>query len=212
MRSEADRPLDLRDVTPNGVGVRRRRAPAEAREEILQAANAFLGVHRFRAMTVDAVMKRTQLTRPSFYVHFSGRHDVVAHLARETVEELRTIASTPCGAAGASMDRVDAFPHAFVGTCCGKKHLIRALADAACTCEDIERVREGVVLDLAACVARGMRTGDANDGLDWRHPESAALALVSMLEGYLLPAIETGDASVALETTRMLWRRVVTGA
>ena len=61
---------------------RRRRSPESAEREILAAAEAFLREHPFRDLTVDEVMGRTTLSRPSFYVYFRDRH----HLAVRLVE------------------------------------------------------------------------------------------------------------------------------
>ena len=67
--------------------------PAESAREILDAAEDFLRDHAFRELTVDAVMSRTGLKRPAFYVHFRDRHDltlrVVEDVAREVVEGIR---------------------------------------------------------------------------------------------------------------------------
>lgn len=49
---------------------RRRRSPDEAEREILAAARGFLERHPFRELTIDAVMERTGLSRPAFYVYF----------------------------------------------------------------------------------------------------------------------------------------------
>src|SRR5262249_19643992 len=46
--------------------VRRRRRPEDAQSEILDAAEVFLRDHSFHAMTVDDLMARTGLSRPSF--------------------------------------------------------------------------------------------------------------------------------------------------
>src|SRR4051812_40056447 len=61
---------------------RRRRSPESAEREILRAAEAFLRERPFRDLTVDEVMGRTTLSRPSFYVYFRDRH----HLAVRLVE------------------------------------------------------------------------------------------------------------------------------
>ena len=55
---------------------RRRRTPQIAEGEIIAAAEAFLRERPFREMTVDEVMRRTDLSRPSFYVYFTDRHQV----------------------------------------------------------------------------------------------------------------------------------------
>lgn len=50
--------------------------PKESEREILDAAEEFLRGRPFREMTVEAVMSRTGLKRPAFYVHFRDRHDL----------------------------------------------------------------------------------------------------------------------------------------
>lgn len=49
-----------------------RRTRAEAREEILDATQAALAEMDFGELTVDEVMRRTGMTRSSFYTYFSG--------------------------------------------------------------------------------------------------------------------------------------------
>ena len=45
-----------------------------AEAEIVGAAEALLRERSFRELTVDEVMRRTDLSRPSFYVYFRDRH------------------------------------------------------------------------------------------------------------------------------------------
>jgi TetR/AcrR family transcriptional regulator, ethionamide resistance regulator len=54
---------------------RRRRTPEVAEEEIVAAAESLLRELPFRELTVDEVMRRTGLSRPSFYVYFHDRHE-----------------------------------------------------------------------------------------------------------------------------------------
>ena len=60
-----------------------------AEAEIVAAAEALLRERPFRELTVDEVMRRTDLSRPSFYVYFRDRHHlilrVVEHLGNETI-------------------------------------------------------------------------------------------------------------------------------
>src|SRR3954469_17159713 len=56
---------------------RRRRTPEVAEREIVGAAEALLRERPFRELTVDEVMRRTELSRPSFYVNVRDRHDLV---------------------------------------------------------------------------------------------------------------------------------------
>src|SRR5215211_3945109 len=65
---------------------RRRRTPEVAEREIVAAAEELLRERPFRELTVDEVMRRTDLSRPSFYVYFRDRH----HLVLRVVEHLGT--------------------------------------------------------------------------------------------------------------------------
>lgn len=59
---------------------RRRRRPAEAEREILDAADALLRELPLQALTVDAIMRRTTLSRKSFYVYFKDRYELLTRL------------------------------------------------------------------------------------------------------------------------------------
>src|SRR5436190_15791179 len=73
--------VSTKEVLPK-PSKRRRRSPELAEREILDAAESFLRERPFRDLTVDEVMARTTLSRPSFYVYFRDRH----HLAVRLVE------------------------------------------------------------------------------------------------------------------------------
>ena len=71
---------------------RRRRTPEVAEQEIIAAAEALLRERPFREMTVDEVMRRTDLSRPSFYVYFRDRHHLVLRVVEHIGGELFTMA------------------------------------------------------------------------------------------------------------------------
>nr|WP_077103734.1 TetR/AcrR family transcriptional regulator [Mycobacterium terramassiliense] len=66
----------------SGPPRRRRRAPAEARREILEAASGLLAEQPAYAVTVAAIMGRTTLSRKSFYVYFRDRAELIGALVR----------------------------------------------------------------------------------------------------------------------------------
>jgi AcrR family transcriptional regulator len=70
---------------------RRRRTPEVAEREIIDAAEALLRERPFRELTVDEVMRRTDLSRPSFYVYFRDRHDLVLRVVEHLGGELFTM-------------------------------------------------------------------------------------------------------------------------
>ena len=66
---------------------RRRRSPEVAEREILAAAEELLRERPFRDLTVDEVMRRTELSRPSFYVYFRDRNHLVLRVVERLGEE-----------------------------------------------------------------------------------------------------------------------------
>jgi TetR/AcrR family transcriptional regulator, ethionamide resistance regulator len=65
--------------------IRRRRAPAEAEREILDAADRLVRELPPSELTVARIMAATTLSRNSFYVYFGDRYELIARL----VERLR---------------------------------------------------------------------------------------------------------------------------
>ena len=72
-------------------GRRRRRTPEVAEAEIVAAAESLLRERSFRELTVDEVMRRTDLSRPSFYVYFRDRHHLMLRVVEHLGAELRTM-------------------------------------------------------------------------------------------------------------------------
>src|SRR5436190_14514017 len=72
-------------------GRRRRRSPEVAEQEIITAAEELLRERPFRELTVDEVMRRTDLSRPSFYVYFRDRHHLMLKVVEHLGAELRTM-------------------------------------------------------------------------------------------------------------------------
>ena len=74
-----------------GGARRRRRSPEVAEREILAAAEEMLRERPFRDLTVDEVMRRTELSRPSFYVYFRDRHHLVLRVVERFGAEMWTM-------------------------------------------------------------------------------------------------------------------------
>jgi len=68
--------------SPGARSPRRRRAPLDARQEILDAALQLINERPLHEVTVLAIMERTTLSRKSFYVHFRDRSELVIALVR----------------------------------------------------------------------------------------------------------------------------------
>src|SRR3954462_4442866 len=74
--------------TAENTPKRRRRSPESAEREILGAAESFLRERPFHEMTVDEVLARTTLSRPSFYVYFPDRNHLVIRLVNDVGAEV----------------------------------------------------------------------------------------------------------------------------
>ena len=61
---------------------RRRRAPQDARQEILDATGQLITERPLHEVTVLAIMERTTLSRKSFYVYFRDRSELILALVR----------------------------------------------------------------------------------------------------------------------------------
>jgi len=66
-----------------------RRSRDEAREEILRAAQEAASRTDFNALTVDEVMRRTGMTRSSFYHYFSGLDELAVGLLEQCENDIR---------------------------------------------------------------------------------------------------------------------------
>ena len=84
-------PVAIDAPSPPTSRRRRRRTPEVAEQEIIAAAEALLRERPFRELTVDEVMRRTDLSRPSFYVYFRDRHHLVLRVVEHIGGELFTM-------------------------------------------------------------------------------------------------------------------------
>lgn len=73
---------------PGPRPTRRRRTPADARQEILDGAAAALRRYEWRELTVARVMDETTLSRPSFYMYFDGLVDLLLQLTVGAQQEI----------------------------------------------------------------------------------------------------------------------------
>src|SRR5205085_9329475 len=133
----ADRAVWLSATLRPGMGEpttrRRRRSPAEAEREVLDAAEAFLRGRPLRELTIDEVMAETSLSRPAFYVYFRDRHDLVLRLIGELGAELFEMADIwlKGGDLPASVEGV-------VAVYAKHGRVLRAISDAAVDDPDVE--------------------------------------------------------------------------
>jgi TetR/AcrR family transcriptional regulator, ethionamide resistance regulator len=192
---------------------RQREHRESTRRGILDAADRFLRERPYRELSVDVVMAQTGQTRTAFYRHFDGVTDLVLRLLDEVAGELGAIAQQWNQAAGAEPPRaahqalsdVVAF---FVRD----GPLVRAIADAAATDEQIERGYRTAFNALVEITTQALDRLVQEGGVSVSNPRALALALTLMNEAYLLHEFGRapfGDPGVALATLETVWLRAV---
>ncbi len=119
---------------------RRRRTPEVAEQEIIAAAEALLRERPFRELTVDEVMRRTDLSRPSFYVYFRDRHHLVLRVVELIGGELFTMADRWFKGEGDGPTLAREATEGIVAVFAEHGPVLRALADAAADDPGVEAV------------------------------------------------------------------------
>jgi AcrR family transcriptional regulator len=200
-------------ISPANTGSRRRRrTPESAEREILDAAESFLREHPFRELSVDEVMARTTLSRPSFYVYFRDRHHLAVRLVEGIGAELFEMADGWLKGTG---DPRDAIREALAGvaTVYAEHGLVlHAIADAAGHDPEVESVYHGLierfVTATSASIERDMKAGRVPP-LD---AAAIAAALVWMSERYLLQTLgrlPREPVDTVVDTLVTIWVRTL---
>jgi TetR/AcrR family transcriptional regulator, ethionamide resistance regulator len=198
---------------PPDKGRRRRRKPEAAESEILNAAEHFLREHPLRDMTIDDVMSRTGLSRPSFYEYFRDRNQLIIKLAERLSAQNAAIADKWIRSEHPAED-LRPVTEETVQLAVTHGHLLRALADAANSDRQVEatyRQEMQAAIDKTAhqirdSAARGLINAD---NLDVQH---LATALIHMNQAYLIETMgrrPQSDPKVVAETLIAIWTRVL---
>ena len=191
---------------------RQREQRQGTRREILAAADRFLRERPFRELSVEVVMAETGLTRTAFYRHFDDVTELVLRLLDELGSEVYPIAQRWGENAGSDYPKpaLEGL-QAIVDFFARNGPLIRAIAEAAVTDEQIERAYrgalEGFVEITTVTLDRLVQLGQ----LDVPDTRAMARALNLMNQAYLLDEFGggTGDPRLALETLTTIWLRAL---
>lgn len=195
---------------------RRRRRPEDAESEIFEAAETFLRERSFHEMTVDELMARTGLSRPSFYEYFRDRHELIAKLV-ERLQNMIEAMSERWFKSSTADPRAD-LRRGFEGLIEVYRehgHLLRAVAAAApqdrAAAEAYARLISSLTDSTARRIRRDIRLG-LTPALNVRETSHA---LILLGERYLAEAMgrEPAVASrVAIDVLTTIWMRVLYGA
>jgi AcrR family transcriptional regulator len=195
--------------------VRRRRKPEEAEREIIAAAEAFLRERPFRELTVDEVMRRTELSRPSFYVYFQDRHQLVLRVVEHLGGELFTMSERWFDGAGDGRELARDALEGIVAVFAEHGPVLQALADAATDDRDVERAHAELVQTFIDATAHQIEREIAAGRVLPLDAWETAKALVTMMERYLLQSFGGEPATAretVTETLTTIWTRVLYGA
>jgi AcrR family transcriptional regulator len=194
---------------------RRRRKPEAAESEILNAAESFLREFPLRDMTVDDVMSRTGLSRPSFYEYFRDRNQLVIKLVERLHTRNLALSETWLASEQPVEDIRRSF-RVFAEIFATEGHVLRALVEAANTNPEVEanyRDSMQTAIDKAAQrirddIARGLTN------LEGIAPEDLASALVLMNQAFFIEKLgrrPQADPKVVADTLASIWIRLLYG-
>jgi TetR/AcrR family transcriptional regulator, ethionamide resistance regulator len=194
---------------------RRRRSPELAEREILDAAESFLRERPFRELTVDEVMARTTLSRPSFYVYFRGRHQLAVRLVEGIGAELYAGAERWLEGDGDPSDDVRA-ALAGVGDVYVRHGLaLGAIADASEHEPDVDAIYRALIERFVDATAKRIADETARGQVTGLDARETARALVWMSERYLtesLGRLPQERPAQVVETLARIWVRTLYGA
>jgi AcrR family transcriptional regulator len=207
--------VSARGESRAGSGRRRkRRAPEVAEREIVEAAEALLREKPFRDLTVDDLMRRTGLSRPSFYVYFRDRHDLVLKVVEHIGGELFAMADRWYKGTGDALAQVREAIDGVVGVFAEHGPVLRALADAAADDPRVEEAYGALIQRFVDATARHIDAEVAAGRILPLDPVQTATALTWMMERYLQlslgrpPLVPRDQVADALTT---IWSRVLYG-
>jgi AcrR family transcriptional regulator len=192
-------------ATPSGR--RPRHDPRETEREILDAAEQLLHERPFHELTVPAVMARTGLKRPAFYVHFRGRHDLVLRVVDRIGDELLVVANRWFEGDGAVADLRSAL-EGVAAVYVEHGPVLRALADASASDPTVEQTYRGLVQGFIEATAHRIRAEQATGRIGDIDPDETARALVWLNESYLRDALgrtPAADASTVVDVIERIW-------
>src|SRR5215207_5519739 len=196
-------------------GRRRRRSPEVAEQEIIDAAEALLRERPFRELTVDEVMRRTELSRPSFYVYFRDRHHLVLKVVERMQAESAAMADVWYGAKGDGRDVIREATAGVVAVFERHGAVLEALADAAADDPDVEAAHQNVLNFFVEATARRIERETAAGNMLPCDAWETARALSIMNDRYMTAVLgrnPTVEPQVVVDTITTIWTRTLYGA
>ena len=180
----------------------------------MAAAEALLRERPFRELTVDELMRRTGLSRPSFYVYFRDRHELVLRVFEHIGGELFAMSERWYKGTGDGPTLVREAIDGVVGVFAAHGPVLRALADAAAEDPRVEAAYGAMLQRFVDATALHIEQEMAAGRILPLDAEQTATALSWMMERYLQlslgrPPLQPIDQVADALTT--IWSRVLYG-
>jgi len=185
-----------------------------AEGEIVAAAEALLRERPFRDLTVDEVMRGTELSRPSFYVYFRDRHQLILRVVDHIGAELRTMSGRWYTGAGDGPALAREAMEGIVEVYAAHGPVLHALSEAAASDPEVEHVYSALVQSFVDATVHHIEAETAAGRVLPTDAQETARALVWMMERYLNLSLGR-ESSVPRETVAdtlaTIWTRVLYG-
>ena len=161
-----------------------RRAPEAAEREILDAAEALLAERSYRELSVDELMRRTGMTRSSFYHYFRSLDEVVVALLGRVQAEMMEAVEPWLATAAQTDEPARNIEQGILATArVYARHggVLAAINEAAHHHQSVEQAwRQGVLAPWITAVAAQVRANRERGLTVVDRPEEVAAALLLM--------------------------------
>ena len=194
---------------PPAPSAQRRRTPEEAKQEIIEVARGYLSRNRFRDLTVDKLMRQTQIGRSAFYVYFKDVYDLAEIFIHELAGQIESGAADWLDRDGPPIERVRLALKNAVSFWETNGGMIRALEEATTQDERLQRIwRDEVSMRPVRRVAEAIRRDQAAGLIGPLDAQEMSLALNRFNMTYLNDCFGSGrkrNSRVVLETLERVW-------
>jgi AcrR family transcriptional regulator len=186
-----------------------------AEREIILAAEGLLRERPFRELTVDEVMRRTELSRPSFYVYFRDRHHLVLRVVEHLGTELFTMSERWFKGQGDGPMLAREALEGVVAVFVEHGPVLHALSDAATHDPDVEHAYGALMQSFIDVTARHIELEIEAGRILPLNAWETARALTLMNERYLnlsLGRSPTTAPQTVIDTLGTIWSRTLYGS
>jgi AcrR family transcriptional regulator len=159
-------------------------------------------------------MRRTDLSRPSFYVYFRDRHHLVLRVVEHLGAELFTMSERWYKGSGAGPALAQQALEGIVGVFAEHGPVLRALADAAVDDPDVEAAYTTLVQSFVDVTAEHIEAEIGAGRILPLDSYETAKALVWMMERYLQLSLGREPLTrteAVTDTLTTIWTRVLYG-